>query len=689
MSTRYNVGDRVVIVSERTNSMNDEGKMDKYLGTVMTIREVGNTGNSFLPYSMVEDAEDYFYNNHKGWIWGDEMINHEATARLHNGEIAKSEPEPEIANEFSVDYYTDKVYNMLDKFSRDGDLLENADNYSKDGIRKNVTEWLTNKSKLINILRKHPLWNEEAKAVVYLNTEHRMPSYEDSKKAFDNLTANCGYDSYTAENDYPWLDVRKFFETMSLEDWKTMIEESDINDYEYVPKNSINGMALFISIFKTIFHCNPMNTISERVANCINRIFPDMRVHTGQKSSRVVNKLLCKFNFDKSPNYNREFAKLADSMNPFDVKRISVLSVNIIDFLLMSNGNSWSSCHTIVNNSGSNYGGCYMGGTLSYANDGESMIFYTLDSSYEGTDWCFEPKINRQVFFWDYPVLVQERLYPQCNDNTEQGKELVKQYRTIVEDIFATCLEAPNLWVKENRNRASIDNRRNTFMYEDWEHFPNYIVHLKKETAVSESEVEECDDSDVRDSEYVVRSAKHIAVGGASYCINCGATKRWDDFSDEDNAHNGLLCHECHPQEEYCRCENCGYRSNREDMHYIDEEYYCSDCCFYCEYHEEYEIGDSHYVNNYGDVCEDACYNSGEFEYCNDCEEWYCCGDLNTAHDRYDDEVSVCNYCLENNYTQCDDCGEYFSDRTITVINDHSYCERCAEDHANDEEETA
>ena len=105
MSTRYNVGDRVVIVSERTNNMNDEGKMDKYLGTVMTIREVGNTGNSFLPYSMVEDAEDYFYNNHKGWIWGDEMINHEATARLHNGETAKPEAEPETANEFSIDYY--------------------------------------------------------------------------------------------------------------------------------------------------------------------------------------------------------------------------------------------------------------------------------------------------------------------------------------------------------------------------------------------------------------------------------------------------------------------------------------------------------------------------------------------------------------------------------------------------------
>ena len=202
MSTRYNVGDRVVIVSERTSSMNDEGKMDKYLGTVMTIREVGNTGNSFLPYSMVEDAEDRFCNYRKGWIWGDEMINHEATARLHNGETAKPEAEP-VITPFSVDYYTDKVYDMLNRFSSDGDLLENADNYSKDGIRRNVEEWLTNKSKLINILRKHPLWNEEAKAVVYLSTEHRMPSFADSKKAFDNLTESCGYNSYTANNDYP------------------------------------------------------------------------------------------------------------------------------------------------------------------------------------------------------------------------------------------------------------------------------------------------------------------------------------------------------------------------------------------------------------------------------------------------------------------------------------------------------
>lgn len=223
-----------------------------------------------------------------------------------------------------------------------------------------------------------------------------------------------------------------------------------------------------------------MNSISEPVANCINTIFPDLKIHIGQKSSRVMNKLFVKFGFDKTLSYNRTFAKLADSINPFDVERITVLSANIIDFLLMSNGNSWASCHTIISKCGDTYGGCYMGGTLSYANDSESLILYTVDKSYTGTDWCFEPKITRQVFFWDYPVLVQERLYPQCNDNGEQGKALVKQYRTVVEDIVSTCLETPNLWVKENRNRANIYSRPDTFMYHDWSCFPNYIVHIKR-----------------------------------------------------------------------------------------------------------------------------------------------------------------------------------------------------------------
>lgn len=58
---RYKVGDRVRIVSERTKSMNPSGDMDKYLGTVKTIKRTMRTR-----YDMVGD---------KGkWLWDDSMI---------------------------------------------------------------------------------------------------------------------------------------------------------------------------------------------------------------------------------------------------------------------------------------------------------------------------------------------------------------------------------------------------------------------------------------------------------------------------------------------------------------------------------------------------------------------------------------------------------------------------------------
>ena len=59
---KYKVGDKVRIVKERVSHMNSEGKMDKYLGTIMTINFVYNDGN----YRMLED--------NGRWFWDDASI---------------------------------------------------------------------------------------------------------------------------------------------------------------------------------------------------------------------------------------------------------------------------------------------------------------------------------------------------------------------------------------------------------------------------------------------------------------------------------------------------------------------------------------------------------------------------------------------------------------------------------------
>ena len=65
---KYKVGDKVRIVSKwgKNCCQSPNGKMDKWLGKVMTVRDVGIT-----LYRMVEDIED---NESGGWVWTENCI---------------------------------------------------------------------------------------------------------------------------------------------------------------------------------------------------------------------------------------------------------------------------------------------------------------------------------------------------------------------------------------------------------------------------------------------------------------------------------------------------------------------------------------------------------------------------------------------------------------------------------------
>ena len=65
---KYKVGDKVRIVSKWGEGcrQSSKGKMDKWLGKVMTVRDVGIT-----LYRMVEDIED---NESGGWYWTENCI---------------------------------------------------------------------------------------------------------------------------------------------------------------------------------------------------------------------------------------------------------------------------------------------------------------------------------------------------------------------------------------------------------------------------------------------------------------------------------------------------------------------------------------------------------------------------------------------------------------------------------------
>lgn len=501
-----------------------------------------------------------------------------------------------------IEYYTEQVERIFNEVGIDND-------FTTVGIEANVGEWFYKKETLFHILRNHPMWNEEAKAIIFLRDEVRGSDPSAFKRDINKLVA------YTSRK---------------------------------ITENELEQSKMFNAVISLLSQ-SASREISEREAELINRLGYYKEMRSGMKRSRVINTVFkeypigddrkidaTKFTDEHEEgdrnylSYNKLFAKAADDTNPLKTKRITVLSVNICDFLLMSNGNSWSSCHFI--NSNGAYNGCYKAGTLSYSNDGTSMVFYTLSSDYNGNQWFFEPKITRQMFFYQNGNLLQSRLYPKGCD--AEGEDY-KDYRAVVQDIISNCLGVPNLWKKLNGGEWSdINTYDDSFHYKDYEEFPSECVMSYNK-------------------EFKDEINEGIEIGGRSYCVDCGDERSY--YGDDDCRE--LQCNCCAASN---RCERCGCHCDQDDMHEIDGDWYCEDCCFWCEIHEEWEVRYSYRGEDFKQEVE----INGE---------WY----------------TMCEAAFDDEVVYCDKCGEYEWKNEAMYVDelDEILCRDCYEDFMNRKEE--
>ena len=125
--------------------------------------------------------------------------------------------------------------------------------------------------------------------------------------------------------------------------------------------------------------------------------------------------------------------------------------------------------------------------------------------------------------------------------------------------------------------------------------------------------------------------------------------------------------------DEFTICDGCGQIVDRDEItHTADSDCdYCENCSgdlYYCDDCGEYfENSDNVYFIENRDcyVCSD-CYENDNYFFCDDCGCHYI-GYPNTALNRYNEEITLCDSCFENcNY--CDDCDIYY-------IGD--YCPNC------------
>lgn len=165
--------------------------------------------------------------------------------------------------------------------------------------------------------------------------------------------------------------------------------------------------------------------ISEDGAKYFNAHY-DISAQAGQKTSTIVRKVAKIIGLDKihipktiewtddngelhsrqkDIGWNYQFTRFCDAIKPCSVKRYTIISVNFMDYLFMSLGHKWSSCHTVdctnvrgQADSEHHYHGMYSSGTISYALDDCTVEMYLVDSKYEGEHFELQERIKRCNF---------------------------------------------------------------------------------------------------------------------------------------------------------------------------------------------------------------------------------------------------------------------------------------------------
>ena len=142
--------------------------------------------------------------------------------------------------------------------------------FGETGVMANLNAWVKNKAFLLDLLRHHPQWDEDAKAIVFTFDEGRGIEHD----VVDEI-------AFTMED----LAGEQIKDEQRLEDFRIALRMA-VSEYS--------------------------STLSEQALEVI-RARGGIKCATGQKTSRIIGKLCKQFGVDGHKRYNAVFAQLSDS----------------------------------------------------------------------------------------------------------------------------------------------------------------------------------------------------------------------------------------------------------------------------------------------------------------------------------------------------------------------------------------
>jgi len=311
---------------------------------------------------------------------------------------------------------------------------------------------------------------------------------------------------------------------------------------------------------------------------------------------------------------NLQISKLIPKMI---VKDSIIISIDPVDFLTMSSGNSWQSCHRIRGENAS--------GTLAYMADQSTVICYTRSSTQkarvdgkEGIQINYPAKKWRQVAYLNIEQgsAIFSRHYPDIREQySKQARILLNRQIAKYHNIES------NYTIKRNitdTNYSLIDIiETGNLQYPDYKH-SKFDVTIQKNINVN----------------YPIK----FFIGEFPFCIHCKC-----EIIDNNEI---LLCDDCLNLNRFT-CYRCGDSVDEEDVfvnRYGDP--HCERCYRelynYCEKcNKEIFKGDT-FMSEHNDIMCESCFIELH-AHCEDCDELFHVNDL----DEYEAYQLLCNDCIE------------------------------------------
>ena len=389
-------------------------------------------------------------------------------------------------------------------------------NYSEKGICILLDTYFTQKEPLIKLLSQSKNYMGDMRIALKKEFDRQI-SRDEIRQFFygvdDRLHLSQLLQFADADGkvmlDYLKTD-KTSFDIDDLPDKKEQeVKKKNLSKFNYADMSTTESNAQYIE-------CK--NYISYFANVCYSKIHNDIVYSTskdaptfkaGTKTSRAFNKVCQHYGVDKlSPEtvivekdgvsiektiypYDKVFAEYADLVSDLARKMYFIISVNPLDYLTMSFGVSWKSCHNIN-------GGGWQGGCLSYMLDKTSIVTYVINNMDEPIHEI--PKFYRQMFHYDNYLFIQNRLYPQGNDG---ATDLYAKFRGFMTEEFSKLLNIDGEWKSETGSTVCCN------------HIDSKGSHYRDYTSRNDCTM-------FYPASHGVKANHMITIGHEGRCLRCG-----------------------------------------------------------------------------------------------------------------------------------------------------------------------